>query len=103
MGEVRGPSWAKWRAQTHRAVENCPIPGTPIEGQRTGGLAAIKRAAAGVNASLGVLPQDVADAVTEAAAAVAQGAWDDHFPIDVFQTGSGTSSNMNTNEVIATL
>nr|WP_221203553.1 class II fumarate hydratase [Modestobacter versicolor] len=103
MGEVRVPSWAKWRAQTQRAVENFPISGTPIERELIGALAAIKGAAAGVNASLGVLPQDVADAVTEAAAAVAQGNWDEHFPIDVFQTGSGTSSNMNTNEVIATL
>src|SRR3954470_23642184 len=103
MGEVRVPAWAKWRAQTQRAVENFPISGTPIERELIGALAAIKGAAAGVNASLGVLPQDVADAVTEAAAAVARGEWDEHFPIDVFQTGSGTSSNMNTNEVIATL
>src|SRR4051794_19399648 len=103
MGEVRVPSWAKWRAQTQRAVENFPISGTPIERELIGALAAIKGAAAGVNASLGVLPEDVAGAITEAAGAVARGEWDSHFPIDVFQTGSGTSSNMNTNEVIATL
>src|SRR3954469_6630952 len=103
MGEVRVPSGAKWRAQTQRAVENFPISGTPIERELIGALAAIKGAAATVNASLGVLPQEVADAISAAAAEVASGKWDEHFPIDVFQTGSGTSSNMNTNEVIATL
>jgi fumarate hydratase, class II len=103
MGEVRVPAWAKWRAQTQRAVENFPISGTPIERELIAALASIKGAAATVNASLGVLPQDVADAIQTAAAEVASGKWDEHFPIDVFQTGSGTSSNMNTNEVIATL
>src|ERR671920_2627373 len=103
MGEVRVPSWAKWRAQTQRAVENFPISGTPIERELMAALAAIKGAAAEVNASLGVLPKETADAIGTAAAAVARGEWDEHFPIDVFQTGSGTSSNMNTNEVLATL
>ncbi|HET6394427.1 MAG TPA: lyase family protein, partial [Blastococcus sp.] len=103
MGEVRVPAWAKWRAQTQRAVENFPISGTPIERELIGALAAIKGAAATVNADLGVLDGQIAAAVTEAAASVARGDWDQHFPIDVFQTGSGTSSNMNTNEVIATL
>ncbi|MGZ4538423.1 MAG: class II fumarate hydratase [Blastococcus sp.] len=103
MGEVRVPAWAKWRAQTQRAVENFPISGTPIERELIGALAAIKGAAAAVNADLGVLDPSIAAAISEAAAAVAQGDWDAHFPIDVFQTGSGTSSNMNTNEVIATL
>ena len=103
MGEVRVPAWAKWRAQTQRAVENFPISGTPIERELIAALAAIKGAAATVNAELGVLDRDIAAAVTEAAATVARGDWDEHFPIDVFQTGSGTSSNMNTNEVIATL
>jgi len=103
MGEVRVPSWAKWRAQTQRAVENFPISGTPIERELIGALAAIKGAAATVNASLGVLPEEIAGAVSTAAATVARGDWDAHFPIDVFQTGSGTSSNMNTNEVIASL
>ncbi|WP_082522780.1 aspartate ammonia-lyase [Geodermatophilus sp. Leaf369] len=103
MGEVRVPAHAKWRAQTQRAVENFPISGTPIERELIGALAAIKGAAATVNASLGVLPEDVARAIGDAAAQVARGDWDAHFPIDVFQTGSGTSSNMNTNEVIATL
>src|SRR5215218_7922488 len=73
MGEVRVPAWAKWRAQTQRAVENFPISGTPIERELIGALAAIKGAAAGVNASLGVLPQDVADAIGAAAATVARG------------------------------
>src|SRR5439155_2299711 len=103
MGEVRVPAWAKWRAQTQRAVENFPISGTPIERELIAALAAIKGAAAAVNADLGVLDGDRARAIQEAAAAVARGEWDEHFPIDVFQTGSGTSSNMNTNEVIATL
>jgi fumarate hydratase class II len=103
MGEVRVPAWAKWRAQTQRAVENFPISGTPIERELIAALAAIKGAAAAVNADLGVLDKDVADAIREAAVAVARGDWDEHFPIDVFQTGSGTSSNMNTNEVLATL
>jgi fumarate hydratase class II len=103
MGEVRVPGWAKWRAQTQRAVENFPISGTPIERELIAALAAIKGAAAAVNASLGVLPQETADAIGSVAGSVARGEWDEHFPIDVFQTGSGTSSNMNTNEVIATL
>ncbi|WP_093715687.1 class II fumarate hydratase [Actinacidiphila alni] len=103
MGEVRVPAGAKWRAQTQRAVENFPISGQRIERAHIQALARIKAAAAKVNAELGVLDEDTAEAIQEAAAEVADGRWDDHFPIDVFQTGSGTSSNMNTNEVIATL
>ncbi|MDT7551461.1 MAG: fumarate hydratase, class [Actinomycetota bacterium] len=103
MGEVRVPKDAKWRAQTQRAVENFPISGQHIERAHIEALARIKAAAAKVNASLGVLPEDMAKAIAAAAEEVAAGQWDDHFPIDVFQTGSGTSSNMNTNEVIATL
>jgi fumarate hydratase, class II len=103
MGEVRVPASAKWRAQTQRAVENFPISGQPIERAHIEALARIKAAAAKVNADLGVLDKDVAEAIAEAAGEVATGAWDGHFPIDVFQTGSGTSSNMNANEVIATL
>ena len=103
MGEVRVPAHAKWRAQTQRAVENFPISGATLERSHIEALARIKAAAATVNASLGVLEQDVADAIVAAAEEVARGDWDEHFPIDVFQTGSGTSSNMNTNEVIATL
>jgi fumarate hydratase class II len=103
MGEVRVPKDAKWRAQTQRAVENFPISGQHIERAHIEALARIKAAAAKINASLGVLPEDMAKAIGAAADEVAAGQWDDHFPIDVFQTGSGTSSNMNANEVIATL
>jgi fumarate hydratase class II len=103
MGEVRVPAAAKWRAQTQRAVENFPISGLRLERAHIEALARIKAAAAKVNAELGVLDKDMADAITEAADEVAAGRWDDHFPIDVFQTGSGTSSNMNANEVIASL
>ncbi|GAA2755711.1 class II fumarate hydratase [Actinopolymorpha rutila] len=103
MGEVRVPAEAKWRAQTQRAVENFPISGSVLEGQHIRALALIKGAAAKVNAELGVIDADLAKAIQEAAAAVAAGTHDAHFPIDVFQTGSGTSSNMNTNEVLATL
>jgi fumarate hydratase, class II len=103
MGEVRVPQDAKWGAQTQRAVENFPISGATLERAHIEALARIKAAAATVNAELGVLDRDVADAVIAAADEVARGDWDDQFPIDVFQTGSGTSSNMNTNEVIATL
>ncbi|MCP9206143.1 class II fumarate hydratase [Streptomyces cucumeris] len=103
MGEVRVPAHAKWRAQTQRAVENFPVSGQRLERAHIEALARIKAAAATVNAGLGVIDEEVAGAIAEAAAEVAGGRWDDHFPIDVFQTGSGTSSNMNTNEVLATL
>ncbi|MER6047332.1 class II fumarate hydratase [Streptomyces sp. BHT-5-2] len=103
MGEVRVPAHAKWRAQTQRAVENFPISGQRLERAHIEALARIKGAAATVNAELGVLGKDVAEAIAEAAAEVAEGRWDEDFPVDVFQTGSGTSSNMNANEVIATL
>jgi fumarate hydratase, class II len=103
MGEVRVPAAAKWRAQTQRAVENFPVSGTRIESALIHALASIKGIAATVNAELGVLDPDIAEAIHDAAAEVARGDYDDHFPIDVFQTGSGTSSNMNANEVIATL
>ncbi|MEU6630453.1 class II fumarate hydratase [Streptomyces parvus] len=103
MGEVRVPTHAKWRAQTQRAVENFPVSGQRLERAHIEALARIKGAAAKVNAELKVLDPDTAAAIQEAAAEVASGRWDEHFPVDVFQTGSGTSSNMNTNEVIATL
>ncbi|MDQ0986701.1 fumarate hydratase class II [Streptomyces sp. V2I9] len=103
MGEVRVPADAKWRAQTQRAVENFPISGQRLERAHIEALARIKGAAARVNAELKVLDPDIAAAIQEAAEEVASGRWDDHFPVDVFQTGSGTSSNMNANEVIATL
>ncbi|MER5897851.1 class II fumarate hydratase [Streptomyces sp. NPDC001876] len=103
MGEVRVPAYAKWRAQTQRAVENFPVSGQRIERAHIEALARIKAAAAKVNAELGVLDPEIARAIQEAAAEVVTGRWDEHFPVDVFQTGSGTSSNMNTNEVVATL
>ncbi len=103
MGEVRVPASAKWRAQTQRAVENFPVSGTTIEPSLIAALAAIKGAAALANAELGVIDADMAKAIAEAAREVAQGDWDAEFPIDVYQTGSGTSSNMNANEVLATL
>ncbi|MFJ9320436.1 class II fumarate hydratase [Streptomyces globisporus] len=103
MGEVRVPAHAKWRAQTQRAVENFPVSGQRLERAHIEALARIKGAAAKVNAELKVVDPDIAAAIQEAAAEVASGRWDEHFPVDVFQTGSGTSSNMNTNEVIATL
>ena len=103
MGDVRVPRDAKWRAQTQRAVENFPVSGLTIDRDLIGAIASIKGAAATVNAELGVVADDIAKAIHEAATEVARGDWDAHFPIDVFQTGSGTSSNMNTNEVLATL
>ncbi|MDQ1650602.1 MAG: fumarate hydratase, class, partial [Frankiaceae bacterium] len=103
MGEVRVPKDAKWRAQTQRAVENFPVSGTRVEERLVAALAAIKRSAAAVNAELGVVPEDVAKAVGDAATEVVDGRWTDQFPLDVFQTGSGTSTNMNTNEVLAGL
>ena len=103
MGEVQVLRDALWKAQTQRAVENFPISGTPIEPALVAALGMIKGAAAQTNARLGRLPQDRADAITAAAAEVAAGAHHAEFPIDVFQTGSGTSSNMNANEVISSL
>jgi fumarate hydratase class II len=103
MGEVRVPANAKWRAQTQRAVENFPISGVRIERQLIGALASIKGCSAALRGELGMLDPAKAKAIHDAAVEVARGDWDEHFPIDVFQTGSGTSSNMNANEVIATL
>ena len=103
MGDVKVPVAAKWRAQTQRAVENFPVSGVRLDRAHIAALAQIKGAAARVNGALGVIPADIADAVSAVAAEVADGRWDAEFPLDVFQTGSGTSSNMNTNEVLATL
>jgi fumarate hydratase class II len=103
MGEVAVPASAKWGATTQRAVENFPISGQRMDPAVIHALGRIKAAAASVNAQLGVLDTDAAAAISAAAEEVAAGGWDDQFPIDVFQTGSGTSSNMNANEVIATL
>jgi fumarate hydratase class II len=103
MGEVRVPEAALWQAQTQRAVENFPISGRPLEPALVHALARIKSAAAQTNRELGALTEEQAGAITKAADAIVAGEHDDHFPIDVFQTGSGTSTNMNVNEVIATL
>jgi fumarate hydratase class II len=103
MGEVNVPADALWRAQTQRAVENFPISGRGLERSQIRALGLLKAAAARVNQRLGTLDADVAGAVADAAEQVADGRHDGAFPIDVFQTGSGTSSNMNANEVIATL
>ena len=103
MGEVEVPADALWGAQTQRAVDNFPVSGERIGRDLIGALGSIKGCAARVNAELGVLDADMADAIHDAAADVARGKHDEAFPVDVFQTGSGTSSNMNANEVIATL
>ena len=103
MGEVAVPASAKWGATTQRAVENFPISGQRLDPAVIHALGRIKAAAASVNAQLGVLEPTWQPPSAAAAEEVAAGGWDDQFPIDVFQTGSGTSSNMNANEVIATL
>jgi fumarate hydratase class II len=103
MGEVKVPAAALYRAQTQRAVENFPISGTPLESAHIAALAQIKKAAALANAKLGVLDAEVAKAIAGAADEVIAGKFDGEFPVDIFQTGSGTSSNMNMNEVLATL
>jgi fumarate hydratase, class II len=103
MGEVLVPAGALWGAQTQRAVDNFPVSGERLGRDMIGALGCIKGAAARVNGELGILDARLADAIGDAATAVARGEHDDAFPVDVFQTGSGTSSNMNANEVIATL
>jgi fumarate hydratase class II len=103
MGEVEVPVDALWRAQTQRAVENFPISGTTLEPAHLVAMARVKRAAAQTNAELGVIDQAQADAIVAAADEIIAGQHHDAFPIDVFQTGSGTSSNMNMNEVLASL
>ncbi|WP_185996419.1 class II fumarate hydratase [Nocardioides campestrisoli] len=103
MGEVQVPRDALWRAQTQRAVENFPISGTTLEPRHVQALGLVKQAAARVNGELEVLAEELVTAIESAAARIAAGDHLEHFPLDVFQTGSGTSSNMNTNEVIASL
>jgi fumarate hydratase class II len=103
MGEVKVPVNALYRAQTQRAVENFPISGTTLERAHIAALARIKKAAALANAKLGVLDASIAKAISDAADVVITGKHDQDFPVDIFQTGSGTSSNMNMNEVLATL
>ncbi|MEL7187199.1 MAG: class II fumarate hydratase, partial [Pseudomonadota bacterium] len=103
MGDLKVPEDALWGAQTQRAVDNFPISGQAMPRQFISALGLVKWAAAGANAELGLLKSDVAVAIQKAALEVAEGEYYEHFPIDVFQTGSGTSSNMNANEVIAHL
>ncbi|MGV8958796.1 MAG: class II fumarate hydratase [Stenotrophomonas sp.] len=103
MGELQVPAEALWGAQTQRAVDNFPVSGQRMPRAFIRALGLIKAAAAEVNAALGLLPKGVAKAIQSAAGEVVAGTHDAHFPIDVYQTGSGTSSNMNANEVIATL
>ncbi len=103
MGDVEVPADALWRAQTQRAIDNFPISGTTLERRHIQALGHVKAAAALANAELGVITGEQAEAIREAAAGVIDGVHDEHFPLDVFQTGSGTSSNMNTNEVLASL
>ncbi|WP_296192222.1 aspartate ammonia-lyase [uncultured Microbacterium sp.] len=103
MGEVRVPKDALYGAQTQRAVENFPISGTGLESAQIAALARVKKSAALANKSLGVLDGAIADAIVAAADQVIAGGLDAEFPVDTYQTGSGTSSNMNMNEVLATL
>ncbi len=103
MGELQVPADALWGAQTQRAVQNFPISGRPMPRGFIRALGLVKAAAAEVNAGLGLLPEKTGKAIRGAALEVAEGRHDAQFPVDVYQTGSGTSSNMNANEVIATL
>lgn len=103
MGEVKVPVNALWRAQTQRAVENFPISGRGLEAQQIRAMGLLKAACAQVNKDKGLLAPEMADAIIAAGKEIAEGKHDAEFPIDVFQTGSGTSSNMNTNEVIASI
>ena len=101
MGDVKVPAHAYWGAQTQRAVENFSVSELRIPVSLVRALGQVKQAAASVNGALGLLEPPIAQAIVRAAEEMAQGKWDAHFPIDVFQTGSGTSWNMNANEVIA--
>ncbi len=101
MGEMRVPAWAYWGASTQRAVENFPISGYRFPRRFIRALGVVKEASAYANRELSLLDERSADAVIRAAEEVRDGKWDEHFPLDVFQTGSGTSTNMNANEVIA--
>jgi len=101
MGQVTLPAWAYWGAQTQRAVQNFGVSDKRIPPLLIRALGTIKGCAAEVNAELGTVPRELAAAIVQAAAEVREGRWNEHFPIDVFQTGSGTSWNMNANEVIA--
>jgi fumarate hydratase class II len=101
LGEMQVPADAYWGAQTQRAVENFPISGITFGRRFVRALGVVKKAAAQANYDLGLLDEETADAIADAADEVIAGEHDDQFPVDVFQTGSGTSSNMNVNEVVA--
>lgn len=103
MGDVRVPKEARWGASAQRAVDNFPISGLTIDRALIAALAQIKGAAAMSNAKLKLVDTRIAAAIRDVAEEVAAGDWDDHFPVDVYQTGSGTSSNTNMNEVLANL
>src|SRR4051812_27186622 len=103
MGEIAVPKNALWRAQTQRAVENFPISGTTLEPAHVVAMARVKKSAARVNAELGIITKEQAQAIAEGADEIIGGDHYDAFPIDVFQTGSGTSLNMDINEVLAPL
>src|SRR6187402_3323740 len=103
MGDVLVPIDALYAAQTQRAVENFPISGSGLEGAQIVALARIKKAAAVVNGELGILNAGIAKAIAESADLLIAGDHHDQFPVDTYQTGSGTSSNMNMNEVLASL
>ena len=101
LGEMKVPEGALYGAQTQRAVENFPISGQRFGRRFIEALGLIKKAAAETNVELGNLDETLGNAIVAAAAEVAEGRWDDHFVLDIYQTGSGTSTNMNTNEVVA--
>ncbi len=101
LGPVEVPEEALWGAQTQRAVENLPLSGTRFGRRFLQALGAVKWAAAQANMDLGLLDKEVGRAIAQAAREVMEGRWDEHFPVDIFQTGSGTSTNMNANEVMA--
>ncbi|MEJ2203236.1 MAG: class II fumarate hydratase [Gemmatimonadota bacterium] len=101
LGEMKVPSDALYGAQTQRAVENFPISGQRFGRRFIEAMGAVKKAAALANAELGTVPTEITDAIVQAATEVMEGKWDDQFVLDVYQTGSGTSTNMNTNEVVA--
>ena len=103
MGKIEVPAHALWGAQTQRAVLNFPISGQPMPREFIRALGLVKAAAAQVNGDFGLLKKEICTSIYKAAMAVSDGTYDDHFPVDVYQTGSGTSSNMNANEVIAAL
>lgn len=103
LGDVQVPADALWGAQTQRALENFPVSGQPMPQPFIAAVAQIKRAAAEANTSLGLLDNDLRDAISQACEDLVKGEYADQFPVDRYQTGSGTSTNMNVNEVIASI